>query len=164
MIKILKPLSETLNAYVILQTGKKNFDEVCAELNSIYPEYKENKNILVAPYFDEMVYSLKASDVVIARAGSVSLTEILQCNLPSILVPYPYAAQDHQRKNAREMTNKGVSLYLEDADCNENNLLNMISQIITDKQTLNTMRDNISKLTKTNPADEIVKQLKSIMQ
>ena len=164
MIKILKPLSETLNAYVILQTGKKNFDEVCAELDSIYPEYKENKNILVAPYFDEMVYPLKASDVVIARAGSVSLTEILQCNLPSILVPYPYAAQDHQRKNAREMTNKGVSLYLEDADCNENNLLNMISQIITDKQTLNTMRDNISKLTKTNPADEIVKQLKSIMQ
>ena len=99
MVRLLKTLVEEFNAFVIMQTGKKNIDEVTIELEEIYPEFKNNPNVIVRPYFDEMVYPLKASDVVIARAGSVSLTEILQCNLASILVPYPYAAQDHQRKN-----------------------------------------------------------------
>ncbi len=164
MINILKTLNETYNAYIILQTGKKKYDETISELDKIYPEYKNNPDIFVCPYFDEMVYSLKASDIVIARAGSLSLTEIIQCNLVSILIPYPYAAQDHQRKNAKEMCEKGVSLYLEDADCTGENLLNTISQVLSDNDKLNKMRECTVALAKTNPADTIVNQLKSIIQ
>lgn len=161
MTRLLKTLVEDFNAYVILQTGKKNIDEVTIELEEIYPDYKNNKNILVQPYFDEMVYPLKASDIVIARAGSVSLTEILQCHLASILVPYPYAAQDHQRKNAKEMCEKGVSLYLEDAECNEENLLFKIKEIMSQ---VDNMSEKAKELAKNNPTEEIVKQLKSIIK
>lgn len=161
MARLLKTLVEEFNAFVILQTGKKNIDEVIIELEEIYPEFKNNPNIMVRPYFDEMVYPLKASDVVIARAGSVSLTEILQCNLASILVPYPYAAQDHQRKNAKEMCEKGVSLYLEDSECQEENLLFKIKEILAK---LAPMQEKTKELTKSNPTEEIVKQLKSIIK
>ena len=161
MARLLKTLVEEFNAFVIMQTGKKNIDEVTIELEEIYPEFKNNPNIMVRPYFDEMVYPLKASDVVVARAGSVSLTEILQCNLASILVPYPYAAQDHQRKNAKEMCEKGVSLYLEDSECNEENLLFKIKEILSKIEPMST---RAKELAKTNPTEEIVKQLKSIIR
>ena len=161
MARLLKTLVEEFNAFVIMQTGKKNIDEVTIELEEIYPEFKNNSNIIVRPYFDEMVYPLKASDVVVARAGSVSLTEILQCNLASILVPYPYAAQDHQRKNAKEMCEKGVSLYLEDSECSEENLLFKIKEILSKIEPMST---RAKELAKTNPTEEIVKQLKSIIR
>lgn len=161
MARLLKTLVEEFNAFVIMQTGKKNIDEVTIELEEIYPEFKNNPNIMVRAYFDEMVYPLKASDVVIARAGSVSLTEIIQCNLASILVPYPYAAQDHQRKNAKEMCEQGVSLYLEDSECNEENLLFKIKEILSK---IEPMSERAKKLAKTNPTEEIVKQLKSIIK
>jgi UDP-N-acetylglucosamine--N-acetylmuramyl-(pentapeptide) pyrophosphoryl-undecaprenol N-acetylglucosamine transferase len=110
-----------------------------------------------------MVYPLKASDIVVARAGSVSLSEILQCNLASILVPYPYAAQDHQRKNAKEMCENGVSLYLEDADCNAETLLSKINELLTDEIKLTQMQAKTKDLLKNNPTKEIVNQLKSII-
>ena len=163
MCDILKTLADDKNNHIILQTGKKKYDEVVEYLNEKFPEYKTYSNVMVQPYFDEMVYPLKASDLVVARAGSVSLTEIMQCHLASILVPYPYAAQDHQRKNAKEMLDKGVSLYLEDSDCNGENLLQKINEL-SNEATLKNMSEKAKELSKTNPTEEIVNQLKSIIK
>lgn len=164
MSAILKDLSSDENNYIILQTGKKNYEDVITELEQKYPEYKEKNNILIRPYFDEMVYPLKSCDIVIARAGSVSLSEIIECEAASILVPYPYAAQDHQRKNAKEMCEKGASIYLEDSDCNNIKLLEIINSILKDKNKLKLMQENTKNLIKSNPTEEIVKQLKSIIK
>ena len=164
MVNILKTLSEDMGAFVILQTGKNKYNDVVLDLETTYPEFKNNNNLMVCPYFDEMVYPLKASDLVIARAGSLSLTEIIQCHLASILIPYPYAAQDHQRKNAKEMCEKGVALYLEDSDCSGEALLSKIKEILDDKEKLDSMRDKAKELAKMNPTEEIVKQLKSTIQ
>ena len=164
MVNLLQKLSEEMGCYVILQTGKKNYSDVVLELEKVYPNFKENNNIMVRPYFDEMVYPLKASDIIIARAGSLSLTEIIQCHLPSILVPYPYAAQDHQRKNAKEMCEKGVSLYLEDSECNEETLLGKIKEILDNSSIFESMVAKTKELAKNNPTEEIVKQLKSTIK
>ncbi len=164
MINIIKELSEDKNNFIILQTGKNKYEETISELEKIYPGFKDPNNIMVRPYFYEMVYPLKAADIVIARAGSLSLSEIICCHLPSILIPYPYAAQDHQRKNAKEMCDKNVSLYLEDKDCTSENLISKIYEIINDKNKLELMRENIKNLTKINPTEKIVKQLKSTIE
>ena len=164
MVEILEQLSENENNYIILQTGKNKYDEVITQLEEIFPNYKNKTNILVRPYFDDMVYPLKACDIVIARAGSVSLSEILECNSPSILIPYPYAAQDHQRKNAKEMVERGTSLYLEDSECTGKTLSEKINELLSDKQKLNLMRENAKNFAKKNPTQEIVSQLKSIIK
>ena len=161
MTGIIEALSVQMNAFVILQTGKKNYEDVLDALEKIYPDYKNNKNIIVQPYFDEMVYPLKASDIVIARAGSLSLTEIILSETASILVPYPYAAQNHQYKNALEMRRKGVSLCLEDKDCTPETLLKMIKELDNEKTAK--MKKAAKELIKANPADEIIKQLKSLV-
>lgn len=164
IIGILKKLAENTNNYVILQTGKNKFEEVTKELETIYPEFKNNSNIIVRPYFDDMVYPLKACDIVIARAGSVSLSEILQCGVPSVLIPYPHAAQDHQRKNAKEMVQRGASLYIEDSECSPENLLAAVNSILSDETKRYSMIESAKKYSGDNPTQQIINQLKSIIQ
>lgn len=161
---IVKNLLEELDLIVIWQTGKKKYDDTIKELEEIYPEYKNNPNLILQPYFEETVYPLKSADLVVARAGSLSLSEIVQSNAASVLIPYPYAAQDHQRKNAKEMCKKGLSLYLEDEDCKGENLFKKIKSLIHDDVKLLEMQENTKKESKSNPTEEIVKQLKSIIK
>ena len=111
-----------------------------------------------------MVYPLKACDIVISRAGSVSLSEILQCGTPSILIPYPFAAQDHQRKNAKEMVERGTSLYIEDNECTGDTLLSALNDILSNKNKLFNMSEAAKNFAKNNPTQKIVNQLKSIIK
>lgn len=164
MTNILKILTRDLNVCVIWQTGKKKYDEVISEIRKVYPEFESNKNVIIRPYIEETVYPLKAADIVISRAGSLSLTEIMLSENPSILIPYPYAAQDHQRKNAREISEKCAALYLEDSECNSDTLLDNIKQILFDNEKVSTMKKNIGGIVEKNPTEAIVKQLKSIIK
>ena len=161
-VAILKKLSEH-NIQVIFQTGKKNFERVIEQLLKIYPEYANDKNILVKPYFDDMVTVLKASDIAVSRSGSLSLSEIEAAGLASILVPYPYAAADHQRKNARFMVEQGASIYLEDAETTEKTLSELLFSLIDDNAKLETLQNNALALAKYDAATEIVNELKTLI-
>lgn len=164
VVEIAKYLVEDLNLQLIMQTGKKNYEDIVNKLYEIWPEYESNKNIVVKPYFDEMAIPLKSADLVISRSGSLSLSEINLCSLPSILVPYPYAAADHQRKNAKEMLELGASLYIEDNECSPEKLLEMIKLLISDTQKMTKMAENAKSLSTADAAQRIIKQLKSIIK
>ena len=97
-LEILETLSKKLNLQIIFQTGKRNFDDVIKNLEEIYPDYKNDSNLHIAPYFDDMVTVLKASDIAVSRAGSLSISELCASSIAPIFIPYPYAAADHQRK------------------------------------------------------------------
>lgn len=73
-VEILKTLSQKYDVQIIFQTGKKNFDRVIEQLIKFYPEYEQDKKLIVKPYFDDMVTVLKASDIAVSRAGSLSLS------------------------------------------------------------------------------------------
>lgn len=158
-VGILKELSSQ-NIQVIFQTGKKNYDDVDSELEKIYPEYKNDKNIIVKPYFDNMTDVLKASDIAVSRAGSLSISELCASGVASIFVPYAYAAADHQRKNAKYMLNSGAGLYLEDSATDGESLLNKIKMFTDDPEFLNSVRQNALSLAKYNGVDGIVNQIK----
>lgn len=160
-INILKELSEK-NINIIFQTGKKNFDHIIEELEKIYPEYKTDKNLIIKPYFDNMTTVLKASDIAVSRAGSLSISEICACAIAPIFIPYPYAAADHQRKNAKCMLEKGAGLYLEDSETNSQTLLNLISELINKPQKLNDIQTVSLSLAKYDGVQKIVEQIKSI--
>ena len=89
---------------------------------------EKDKNLLIKPYFNDMITVLKSSDIAVSRAGSLSLSEICACSIASILIPYPYAAADHQRKNAKSLLNKNACLYLEDSETNSENLFAKIEE------------------------------------
>ncbi len=163
-VQILKKLSLEYNLQIIFQTGKKNFERVIEQLIKIYPEYEADKNLIVKPYFDDMVTVLKASDIAISRSGSLSLSELCASGVASILVPYPHAAADHQRKNARYLEEKSAALYLEDSEVNENTLLQLINSLILDSQKLNQIQQNALALAKYDSVDLICNEIITIAQ
>lgn len=162
-LNILKKLSQEHNLQIIFQTGKKNYDKTVLKLKEIYPEFEQDKNIILKPYFDNMIHVLKASDIAISRAGSLSISELCACGIASILIPYPHAAADHQRKNARFMEEKHAALYLEDADTTQDTLLIAIEQLLDNPEKLKTIQKNAFSLAKLDATRDIISQLKSII-
>ena len=92
------------NIQIIFQTGKKNYNDITEHLKQIYPAWETDKNLIIKPYFDNMISVLKSSDIVVSRAGSLSISELCACGVATVYIPYPYAAADHQRKNAKSIT------------------------------------------------------------
>ena len=160
-VGILSELSKR-NIQVIFQTGKRNYDDVVAKLKDIYPEYENDKNIIVKPYFDNMTEVLKSSDIAVSRAGSLSISELCASGIASIFVPYPYAAADHQRKNAKYMLNNGAGLYLEDSAANSESLLKKIEMLINDREFLDSVQQKALGLAKYDGVKGIINQIKNL--
>ena len=161
-VGLIENLSKKYNLQIIFQTGKKNFERVIEQLMRIYPDYESDKNLLIRPYFDDMVTVLKASDIAVSRAGSLSLSEIQAAGLASILIPYPHAAADHQRKNAKFMVEMDASLYLEDSETDENRLGEKITALLDNPEKLLELQTNALKLAKYDGVQKIVEQLRTI--
>ena len=159
--RILKEYANKENIEIIWQTGKKNFDEVTKKIVEELGELPDN--LVLQPYFDKMYLALLASDIVVSRAGSLSLSEICACSLPSILIPYPYAACDHQKKNALSLVNNNMALMLEDKGCNNDSLFNMVDTLMNDKKLLSDLSYNAYKAARLNSAQKIVEEIKQAM-
>ncbi len=158
----LKKIFEKYNVQIIFQTGAKHYEYTVSMLKEHYPEYEQNKNLMVKPYFDNMTEILKASDIAVSRAGSLSLSEICACGIAPILIPYPYAAADHQRKNAKSLLNKNACLYLEDEETNAENLFNKIEELLANPEKLAEIQKNTNSLAKLDATEKIVEQLKKV--
>ena len=155
--KILKEYANKENIEIIWQTGKKNFDEITKKILDEFEELPDN--LVLQPYFEKMYLALLSSDLVISRAGSLSLSEICASSLPSILIPYPYASQDHQKKNAMYLVENKVALMLEDKDCNNESLFEITDNLINNKELLSDLSYNAYKFAKLNASEKIVEQI-----
>lgn len=155
VVELLKEFSQDFDLQIIFQTGKKNYQEVTDKLKNLYPLYTKDKNLIVRPYFDNMAEVLKASDIVISRAGSLSISEICAANLAPILIPYPYAAANHQKINAISMQESGACLYIEDKDLEPNKLREMLVSLINNPTKINYLKQNSSYLAKYDAACKI---------
>lgn len=162
VICCLEYFTTKLNMNVVLQTGAKNYDATLDELRNIYPDYVKNSRIIIKPYFDNMAVPLRAADMVVARAGSLSLSEIAAVEVPSILVPYPYAAADHQRKNAKCYEQAGASIYIDDFDLNKDVLEKTIVDLVNNPQKLADMKSAVKRFCKPDATKEIADAIKEI--
>ena len=104
---------------------------------------------------------LKASDIAISRAGSLSISELCASGVATIFIPYPYAAADHQRQNAGYMSSNGAGLYLEDADANPEKLLELLIPLIKDSQKLKSIQEAAISLAKYDGVKRIAHQVEN---
>ena len=162
VVELLREFSQELNLQIIFQTGKKNYEEISEKLKQFYPNYEQDKNLVIKPYFDNMVTVLKASDIVISRAGSLSISEICASDVVPILVPYPHAASNHQRINAKNLLDLSACIYLEDSELEPNKLRDIIRELIDNPIKINYLKQNSSHLSKLDAVDDIVKLIKSV--
>lgn len=161
-VEIIKELVQEHEYQIIFQTGAKNYEYISDRLSKIFKHYEKNKNLIVKPYFENMVEILKASDIVISRAGSLSLSEIFASGIAPILIPYPYAAADHQRKNAKFVEENNACIYIENSDVDPNYLLKLLLDLKNDSQKIKELKTNASKLAKLDALKDIVEQFERI--
>ena len=143
---------------IIFQTGKKNYDDVKSKLDTLLGG-KIPANAIVEPYFDKMYLPILAADVVVSRAGSLSISEILAAKKPSILVPYPYAAANHQRMNAKEIEKLGAAIYIEDADLTADKLIETVEELMKSYEKLDALKNKAAGEITENPTFKILELL-----
>ena len=97
----------------------------------------------------------KISDLLITRAGAMTVTELTLAAKPAILIPFPYAAENHQYYNAKVLEDAGAGRIIIDSELNEEKLYNYIEEIINSEDKLKIMSDNSRSLQK-NDVEEII--------
>lgn len=136
---------------VIWQTGKGYIEEAkktTAGLAGVY----------VSDFIYEMDKAYAAADVVVSRAGALSVSELSLVGKAAILVPFPFAAEDHQTKNAESLSKKEAAILLPDSEVNDNLILT-VTLLINDHAKVNAMETAIKAFAKPNAAKEIVNQI-----
>lgn len=134
VVRALPKLLKNNDFAVVHLTGKKLYDETLIALDALNPALKTHPRYQVRPYSSEMAALLAVADLAVCRAGSLSLSEMYVCGVPTVLVPYPFAAADHQRKNAQASVRAGASILIEDADCDGERLLQELTPLVEDSE------------------------------
>jgi UDP-N-acetylglucosamine--N-acetylmuramyl-(pentapeptide) pyrophosphoryl-undecaprenol N-acetylglucosamine transferase len=116
---------------------------------------RENVPAYVAAFHHQMEEVYSASDFVIARSGAASLAEFAAFGLPGILIPFPYAADDHQTRNAEIFVRAGAAVMVKEADISGDVLARHITDLITDPQKLRQMSESSARLAPNNAAEVV---------
>ena len=106
---------------------------------------------------------MKAADLVICRSGALTCTEIAEVGVASILIPFPYAAENHQFYNAKTLENVGASEIIEEKILTTDLLVERINGIINNDNLLASMCENSKKLRKGNPIENIKQEINKIL-
>ncbi len=142
-------------------TGEKLFDETAqlARRNGlpVDPKTQQAKDgFLLLPYLHHMEYALAAADLVISRAGASFLAEVMALGRAAILVPYPYAAGNHQVYNAQALVEAGAALLIEDAALSAQSLRQALQKALFDINLREKMAANSAALGKREAATAII--------
>lgn len=121
------------------------------------------KGIKIVPYFDNLPGIMAASDLVISRAGAGTLFEIIGLEKPSIIIPSPNVANNHQYYNAKELETKGIIKMLEEKDLTKELLSENINNYLNNQEQISQMKKNMVEYKKVSPSETIYKTIKELM-
>lgn len=144
-----KHLDELLGAglQLIWQTGKPYAAKAEASVAG-------KQAVWVNDFITQMEYAYAAADIVVARAGAMTVAELCVVKKPVLFVPYPYAAEDHQTVNAQQLVKKGAALMVKDSDALDK-VVPMAIELANNEAQQTEMKNNIAALAITN-ADKII--------
>ena len=144
---------------VIWQTGRIYYNSIKQQL-----EGKDTKNLLwISDFISQMSHAYAAADLVVSRAGAGSISELCILKKPTILVPSPNVAEDHQTKNALAIVNAKAAVMIADKDA-ESQLADTILTLIRDTEQLGLLSENICQLARHNSAECIVEEIAKLIE
>ena len=142
---------------VVWQTGKF-YDQQCKEALA----KSGVKNVIQMPFISNMDMAYRAADLVISRAGASSISELQLLGKPSILVPSPNVAEDHQTKNALALANRDAAIMVTDAEAPEK-LVDAMLATVNDEDKLHSLSANVLRMALLNSAERIVDEVEKII-
>jgi len=149
----MRRLQGRVDVQFILQTGREDFETMKAAVEN------EHLPAKVLPFLRRIHMAYAAADLVVCRSGAMTLAEIAACGTPSILVPYPHAANNHQVVNASNLVDRGAAALILDRELTGERLAHEIAHWLSDRQALSRMSANARTFARPDAAERIVKSL-----
>ncbi|ROI07842.1 undecaprenyldiphospho-muramoylpentapeptide beta-N-acetylglucosaminyltransferase [Chryseobacterium sp. H3056] len=143
------------NGYqLIWQTGKLDFNSLSQ--NEKITAY--NDQIFLKEFISDMALAYSAADIIVSRAGAIAISELAMAQKPLLLVPFPFAAEDHQTKNAETLVEKNAAKMVKDSEMDEK-FWPTLQQICQDENLRKKMSENLKLFAKPNATKEIVDEI-----
>lgn len=135
---------------LLWQTGKRDYKDVAASAGDKVSGHS------LFPFVEKIQDCYAAADLVVARAGALTLAELEACGLPAVLIPYPFAAGDHQKKNAREVVETGAAELLPEEKLADIDLLAQVSSLLLSDRFEKMKAAAKARSTRAKPAVDII--------
>jgi UDP-N-acetylglucosamine--N-acetylmuramyl-(pentapeptide) pyrophosphoryl-undecaprenol N-acetylglucosamine transferase len=150
---------------LIWQTGKLDYAEIVGsqkpEAGSEAKKTSDTQlpsSIQIKEFIKDMETAYSAADVIVSRAGAIAISELAVAQKPVLLVPFPFAAEDHQTKNAMNLVEKNAARMVKDSEMQEK-FWNTLSEICENESVRKEMSENLQYFAKPNAAKEIVDEI-----
>lgn len=138
---------------LIWQTGQLDYKNILAETKDIH-----SRNIQITEFIKNMEMAYSAADVIVSRAGAIAISELAIAQKPVLLVPFPFAAEDHQTKNAQNLVNQEAAKMVKDTEMKEK-FWKTLSEICENEELRKKMAKNLEFFAKPKATEEIVDEI-----
>ena len=142
---------------ILYVTGKAYYDDFIKDTS--FP-----KNVKVVPYFDNLAGLMKDAYLLISRAGASTISEILALKIPSILIPSPYVANNHQYYNALDLVNMKVAELIEEKNLTTDLIQVSINELVNNSGKYQELKNNLEKLNTKESSTIIYEQIKELLK
>ncbi len=150
---------EFKNIGIIWSTGDYSYEE--------YKTRSQNEvdagSIYLSPYIKKVGKAYRACDIAVSRSGAGVMMELAAAGVPSLLIPYPFAAMDHQDKNAESFVKAGAAVKISDQDAVPEKVAPVLFDLLNHPRKLKSMSDCALKVSRIDAADVIVKNIKETL-
>ena len=152
------------NYQIIWATGPKQFDRIKNELKEKNINIEKIENCKILPYIYNMEEVENIADVIVARSGAMTITEIANLSKPSILIPLPNVSNDHQMYNAKVLENVDAAKIIKNDELTGKILNEEIEKIILNKERCLQMGRNAFKVSNDNVEEKIFKEIQKLVK
>ncbi len=146
---------ESQNVQLIWQCGRLYYDQ--------YKQYNELKYIQVHAFLNNMDMAYAAADIIISRAGAISVSELCIVGKPTIFIPSPNVAEDHQTKNAKAVADKNAAVLIKESSL-DSDFQNQFSELISNEEKRKELSKNIEALALINATNDIVDEVEKLLK
>lgn len=154
IISVIPMLKEKKGIKLLFGTGERNYRAVRDAVSSMGIS-KNDEDIEIVPYIDNMAEVMAAADIVIARSGAITVSEIAALKKPSILIPSPNVVRNHQEQNAREFEKENAAEVITEDELTPEVLYDKIIKMLSDDEYLKRMSQNLGNIAKTDALEKI---------
>ncbi len=156
MVEVIKKFAGDPRVDIFHVTGKAGYNEFVENCAARGIDMGNYGNITVKSYIYHMQDVLAAADLVLSRAGAATLAELTAVGIPAILVPYPYASENHQEFNARALEKEGAAMVVPDQKLNGKLLCRELEALLSGRDRLSEMAAASKKMGKRNALADII--------